>query len=376
MRRSKLRLALASLLAITAALSPVAARATYSIVGTDSATRQVGGAGTSCVGGNISVYIIYASAPGFGVVASQANADTNGRDDAADMLRQGMAPETILQTITSNVSSPSSRQYGVVDLMGRAAGYTGSSNGNYADDRQGSVGTFTYSTQGNILTSGAVLDNTSATFESQGCDLADKLMLALEAGAEDGEGDSRCTPRGIPSDGAFIQVDEAGGSTQNPYLRIRIDNTRTQNPVSMLRAEFDQWRETHPCSTGTGGTGGSGGAGSGGASGSGGAGGSGGTGAAGGAAGSGGGANGSGGSTGGASGSGGGGAGGVTGGGAGTAGSGAAASGGSRARPDTTESDSGCSCRTTGGGRVPNTLFFLAAVSALFLRRSRARRSA
>ena len=70
---------------------------------------------------------------------------------------------------------------------------------NYKEDRQGTSGAFTYSVQGNILTSRAVIDRAEVAFPETGCDLADRLMLALEGGAMNGEGDSRCTPtRNVP----------------------------------------------------------------------------------------------------------------------------------------------------------------------------------
>lgn len=42
-------------------------------------------------------------------------------------------------------------------------------------------------------TSGAVLSRAAAAFEASGCELAQRLLLALEAGGSNGEGDSRCT---------------------------------------------------------------------------------------------------------------------------------------------------------------------------------------
>src|SRR5688572_17326561 len=64
-----------TLTALLCAARPAAA--TYSIVATDQATEQVGGAGTSCIGG-ADVYIIYGTAPGFGVVHAQASANEDG----------------------------------------------------------------------------------------------------------------------------------------------------------------------------------------------------------------------------------------------------------------------------------------------------------
>jgi uncharacterized Ntn-hydrolase superfamily protein len=263
MTKRGLRFVAGAALAAAVLTVPRASHATYSIMGTDTRTRQVGGAGTSCVGG-LDVHVLYGSAPGFGVVAAQASLDPQrrGRNEAVAELMDGIAPDQIIQTITSTQfdTGAQSRQYGIVDLQARAAGFTGSSTQSFADDRQGTSGTYTYSVQGNILTSAAVLDQAAAAFTSQGCDLADKLMLALEAGAQNGEGDSRCTTRyGTPSDSAFIEVDLEQGSAGS-YLLISNAGTAPDNPIELLRAEYDAWRQSHPCaSAGAGGSGGSGG---------------------------------------------------------------------------------------------------------------------
>jgi uncharacterized Ntn-hydrolase superfamily protein len=180
------------------ALLPVTARATYSVVATDRSTGQVGGSVTSCVGSQ-GVGVVYRPSVGHGGVNAQAAANANGRDRAVTLLNMDVAPADIITMITASSfdSSAATRQYGVVDLMGRAAGFTGASAMSYKEDRQGTSGAYTYSVQGNILTSRAVIDQAEAAFRNSGCDLADKLMLALEAGAMGGEGDSRCTPRGI-----------------------------------------------------------------------------------------------------------------------------------------------------------------------------------
>ena len=242
-------------------LAPATARATYSVVATDSATGQVGGAVTSCVGSQ-GVGVVYRPSVGHGGVNAQAAANATGRDRAVTLLNTDVAPADIITMITASSfdSSAATRQYGVVDLMGRAAGFTGSSAMNYKEDRQGTIGALTYSVQGNILTSRAVIDQAEAAFRNTGCDLADKLMLALEAGAMSGEGDSRCTPRGVPSDAASIEVDLTG-ATAGSYLKLAVAGTGNTSAVVQLRAMFNTWRTTHACGGGAGGAGGAGGSG-------------------------------------------------------------------------------------------------------------------
>jgi uncharacterized Ntn-hydrolase superfamily protein len=223
------------------------AHATYSIVAVDTSTREVGGAGTSCVGA-LSVRVIYGSVPGKGAVHAQALLGGPGKNAAVMQLGMDVPPEMIITSITDPQfdGSAQRRQYGIVDLMSRSAGFTGAQTGAFAGDRQDTVGSFVFSVQGNILTSMAVLAQSESAFVAGGCDLADRLMRSLEAGAQNGEGDSRCTGGGIPSDSAFIEVDR-DGEAAGTFLRLEVADTAPQNPLVMLRAQYDAWRATHPC---------------------------------------------------------------------------------------------------------------------------------
>lgn len=247
-------------------LAAQSAHATYSIVASDAIAREAGGAGTSCLRGS-RVSIIYGSVPGVGVVHAQATFNGAGRDRAVELLDAGLNPAAILDAITASSfdRDVELRQYAVVDVSGRVAAFTGSRTQAYAGDRQGSSGSFTYSVQGNILTSESVLAKSAAAFESAGCDLAERLMRALEAGAENGEGDSRCTnTRGIPADSAFIQI-ERPDTDRGSYLALEVPTSGDDDPLVLLRAAFDAWRATHPCPDGSGLSGAAGGAGAGGA---------------------------------------------------------------------------------------------------------------
>jgi uncharacterized Ntn-hydrolase superfamily protein len=228
---------------------PSSALATYSVAATDSATKQVGGAITSCVG-TLDVGVVYGGVPGHGVVHAQAALDPQrkGKNMAIQMLGMDADPAAIITAITQQSfdNGYASRQYGIVDLQGRSKGYTGPNAQNYKEDRQSTFGTFAYSAQGNILTSKACLDGAEAGFKGNGCDLADRWMLALEGGALNGEGDSRCTPNGIPANSAYIEVDEATGMAGS-YLKLTVTNTSPMSAVIALRAKFDAWRMTHAC---------------------------------------------------------------------------------------------------------------------------------
>ena len=224
------------------------AYATYSIVATDQGTQTVGGAVASCVGPS-SVTIVYGPAPGKGGINAQAAASAAGRDRGVQLLNMGTAPADIITQITSPSfdSQFNQRQYGIADLQGRAAAFTGTgtSVAQWRGSKQGTLATFTYSIQGNVLTTGAVVDQAETAFRGGGCDLAERLMLALEGGAQNGEGDDRCRPS-VPADAASIEVDLAGQPAGN-YLRLSNQNGTGKDAVVQLRSQFDTWRQTHPC---------------------------------------------------------------------------------------------------------------------------------
>jgi uncharacterized Ntn-hydrolase superfamily protein len=219
---------------------------TYSIVGVDVASGQVGGAGTSCLMGE-DVYVIYQAAPDHGVVHAQAYYSNAGRRRAAQLLAEGTAPTDIIAQVTmpSFDAQASLRQYGIVDLQGRTAAFTGADTMPFADSRQGSADGFAFSVQGNILTSQRVLDQAASAF-ADGCDLPERLMSALEAGADNHEGDKRCTAQGIPSDSAFLQV-EAPGMATGEFLALRVKSSGNDSPLPLLREQLDAWRMQHPC---------------------------------------------------------------------------------------------------------------------------------
>lgn len=220
------------------------ARATFSLVASDSERREVGGAGASCVGDSVSVYSIYGSVPGHGAIHVQALLGTESRmAEALRRIESDEEPTRILGELTDLSFDPlrARRQYGIADLGQRSAGFTGAENGVYAGHRSATLSPYAYSAQGNLLTGADVVQAMSGAFEEEACDLPDRLMAALEAGAAQG-GDLRCALDG--ADGSFIQVDreeEPAGS----YLSLRVDNAEA--PVEALRRQFDEWRSAHPC---------------------------------------------------------------------------------------------------------------------------------
>jgi uncharacterized Ntn-hydrolase superfamily protein len=229
-------------------LAPRVAEATYSIVAADTRTHRTGGAGTSCLSGD-DVFIIHGVVPKVGTLHAQSLFNANALTEGRRELAAGVAPDQIIL----NVTSPSfdrdfaSRQFGIASVSGKTATFTGADDGAVAFDQQGAVGTLVYAVQGNLLTSRAVIDQAAGGFESAGCDLPERLMRALEAGAAHGEGDRRCTgPRGIPSDSAFLRV-AGGDGDSDPYVDLRVPTSGEADPLVDLRTALETWRNSHPC---------------------------------------------------------------------------------------------------------------------------------
>lgn len=268
-------------IALTAvvSLAPATASATYSIIGADTVTKDVGAVSTSCVEDYKDKFLledIYHSLPGNSVMVTQANAVlfADLLTDADAVIAQGLDAPATLAALKEKNAFYSQGQYGVVNVSGSFASYTSAANFAFACDASkegcgeaswsgaaGASDQYTFSAQGNILTGAPVLANAAEAFRASGCDLPARLMRALEAGAKeaDGElqGDSRCTPFGTPGDSAFLRVQAADGtpvidiSAMTPCACTAEPCTcEDGNAVKALRVKFDAWRADHPCAGG------------------------------------------------------------------------------------------------------------------------------
>jgi uncharacterized Ntn-hydrolase superfamily protein len=251
---------------------PSSAFATWSIVAVDRNTGRMVIASATCLAleeptslKGLQAVIV----PGVGIAACQAQVDSSGRNQrfVYDELKKGTDPKEIVRLLQTDTSIQR-RQYGIVDLTGRSAGFSGSGNLAVSLDRQGMVpgtGIF-YSIQGNILRGERVVTEAVKAFvETKGA-LTDRVMAALETGDRLG-GDSRCscttTPTAkAPCDGktshvAYILMaeksDVSGDSHNNGkyamYLTVTQGNIRPEenaNPVRTLRLRYDVWRKSQP----------------------------------------------------------------------------------------------------------------------------------
>lgn len=164
-----------------------------------------------------------------GAVATQSLANVGYGPRGLDLLAQGRSPEEVITLLTADDEQREQRQVGVVDAKGRAASFTGKECFAWAGHRVGK----NYACQGNILVSEAVVNDMTEAFEGAEGDLADRLLVALEAAQKAG-GDKR----GQQS-AALLVVRERGGygGFNDRYIDLRVDEHPA--PIRELKRIFD-----------------------------------------------------------------------------------------------------------------------------------------
>jgi uncharacterized Ntn-hydrolase superfamily protein len=178
-------------------------------------------------------------------------------------MKNGVHPAAIIQQLVADPSIQS-RQFGIVDLNGRFAGFSGARNGQASLDVQGQIpGTeIHYSIQGNILASNFVVQNAVRALESTTGSITDRVMAAMEA-ADAAGGDSRCscTTEPVPdapcttrtahvayilaADPTDIEGTSHNDGTYSLYLSVTDQNitaSENANPVITLRRRYDAWK--------------------------------------------------------------------------------------------------------------------------------------
>lgn len=249
--------------------------ATWSVVALDRKTGSLVIASATCVtsqglasrGGLKGIQAVVV--PGKGIAAAQAAVDGTRANQMLifNELQRGTAPAEILAMLKTDPRIES-RQFGILDLQGRTAGFSGSTNGKTSLDVQGQVpGTeIFYSIQGNILTGPDVVTEAVTAFIANTGVLTDRVMAAMEVADSKG-GDSRCSCARGPQTAAMAACDtrtayvayilraEAGDrngashsdGTYTMFIDVTDENIQPHehaNPVKTLRLRYDAYMKT------------------------------------------------------------------------------------------------------------------------------------
>lgn len=157
---------------------------TYSIVARDAVTGDMGVAVQShwfSVGSGVSW-----AEPGVGAVATQSFTDPAYGPLGLQLMRAGKDASQALQALLSVDEHANVRQVGMVDANGVVANHTGDMSIAEHCDLTGE----SYAVQANLMWKPTVCDAMVAAFETADGDLAERMMLALEAAEGEG-GDAR-----------------------------------------------------------------------------------------------------------------------------------------------------------------------------------------
>lgn len=248
----------------------VPAKATWSIVASDSSTQEVAIGSATCVTGIDLRALSPALLVGVGGGAVQFVPDSSGqrRQIIRDGLANGLTSQQIMDQL---ISLPDSNlhQNGVTDTGGGAATFSGASSFPFTGELTGSLGSISYAIQGNLLTGQPVITMAEQALRDTVGDLPAKLMAAMQAARAMG-GDGRCscpgsvTGCGSPppsftksADVGYLIVARfgnpdagtcgAGGCVEGDYfldLNVAFQPASAPDAVEQLQDLLDAWRLT------------------------------------------------------------------------------------------------------------------------------------
>jgi uncharacterized Ntn-hydrolase superfamily protein len=214
---------------------------TFSILGYDPATGEIGGAVQSRVF-SVGNGVLWADADA-GVAATQAIVDVGYGPKALELLRRKLSPAAIVKQIWEQDPDPlgeawtkQGRQFAVMNLKGEYAAFTGTKATEWAGHKSGKFAT----AQGNILAGPDVVNNMIEAFEKTTGHLSQRLVAALEGG-QAGGGDKR----GQQSAALVIVKKNCGVWLHNDtVLRLQVDDN--PEPIKELKRIVEKWNERRP----------------------------------------------------------------------------------------------------------------------------------
>ncbi|MCU1385937.1 MAG: hypothetical protein JWL71_4634 [Acidobacteria bacterium] len=201
---------------------------TFSLCAIDPVTGQSGAAVTT------RVPFVGRAVPhvraGVGAVCTQASTMVEFGPRGLDLLSKGIEPKEALAQLLASDEQRESRQVGIIDMKGRTAAHTGKQNNAWAGSRQGK----TYTTQANIMVGPEVLEAVASTFEASegtGAPLAERMILALEAGYAKG-GDKRW---GNLQSAAIKIADPNDPGRGGDFITLAIEVGENADPVAEMK---------------------------------------------------------------------------------------------------------------------------------------------
>jgi len=196
---------------------------TYSIVARDPKTGEIG-VGVQSHWFAIGPFVPWAEA-GVGAIATQSFVDPSYGKVGLDLMRVGRSGPDALKGLLAADENREVRQVAMIDSQGRVATHTGSKCIPMAGHHAGSG----YSVQANLMINDKVWPAMSKAFESAEGDLAERMLVALEA-AQGAGGDIR----GKQSAALLVVSGKPSGKPwEDRRFDIRVDDH--SEPIAELR---------------------------------------------------------------------------------------------------------------------------------------------
>lgn len=162
---------------------------------------------------------------GVAAIASQASSNPMFGEIGVELLERGFTPQEALDMMVAMDNGALRRQFAIIDINGETAAWTSPD----ITDWKGHMCGTNFCVQGNTLTGPEVVEGMAQAFiDSEGMPLAERLLLALEAGEAAG-GDRR----GTQSAGILILVPRSIAGYGDRALDLRVDESSA--PLVELR---------------------------------------------------------------------------------------------------------------------------------------------
>lgn len=233
-------------------LSAPAASATWSIIGVDPDTGEVGVALASCVEAGVlgepdKVLAPIVLVPNRGAGVVQGFANIEAFTPLRDQIDQGRDPRLIIDELTSADfdETPELRQFAVVALAGRestAAQFTGADVPGVSAQATSSGTSPAGAAQGVTLQTERVVAVSIARFDeliASDVPLEQALLEALLAGSEAG-GDARCGDQtALFAHVAVAAPTDVSGEEPSFFLTVTVDEGDGQNPVALALDAYE-----------------------------------------------------------------------------------------------------------------------------------------
>jgi uncharacterized Ntn-hydrolase superfamily protein len=167
--------------------------------------------------------------PGVGVVVGQGTVEASYGSLGLALLKGGKTPQQTLQSLLATDPRPAVRQVMMVDSRGRTAAHTGKG----CLPEAGHLAGRGYSVQANFVSAQRGWRSMAVAFRKGKGELAERLLLALEAGEHASKGSHR---GGAPRSAAIIIVSAVSTGTpwEGRLMDLRVENSGA--PLRELRS--------------------------------------------------------------------------------------------------------------------------------------------